>query len=180
MDERQPLPTRISSRTLAKIAVAALVVIAIAGIVLATLRPRSTSDDAPVAEGATQAASSAMTAPPPLATASQVAAEAAAGPNQVAFAPGSDELSEPATTKLMKLADTAVKLKRTVTITAKFEVSGPDQAKLEALARTRAAAVRSVLEQNKVQLTRMTTKTVSKALGEAQASELNRVDVDLN
>ena len=87
MDERQPLPTRNSSRTLAKIAVAALVVIAIAGIVLATLRPRGTADT-PVAEGATQAASSAMTAPPPLATASQVAAEAAAGPNQVAFAPG--------------------------------------------------------------------------------------------
>jgi outer membrane protein OmpA-like peptidoglycan-associated protein len=121
-----------------------------------------------------------MTAPPPLATASQVAAEAAAGPNQVAFAPGSDELSEPATTKLMKLADTAVKLKRTVTITAKFEVSGPDQARLEALARTRAAAVRSVLEQNKVQLTRMTTKTESRALGQASAKELNRVDVELN
>jgi outer membrane protein OmpA-like peptidoglycan-associated protein len=98
----------------------------------------------------------------------------------VAFAPGSDELSEPATTKLMKLADTAVKLKRTVTITAKFEVSGADQAKLEVLARTRAAAVRSVLEQNKVQLTRMTTKTVSKAYGEAAPGELNRVDVDLN
>ena len=43
MDERQPLPTRNSSRTLAKIAVAALVVIAIAGIVLATLRPRGTA-----------------------------------------------------------------------------------------------------------------------------------------
>jgi len=179
MDERQSPPTRNSSRTLAKIAVAVLVVIAIAGIVLATLRPRGTADT-PVAEGATQAASSAMTAPPPLATASQVAAEAAAGPNQVAFAPGSDELSEPATTKLMKLADTAVKLKRTVTITAKFEVSGADQAKLEALARTRAAVVRSVLEQNKVQLTRMTTKTVSKAYGEVAPIELNRVDVDLN
>jgi outer membrane protein OmpA-like peptidoglycan-associated protein len=180
MDERQSPPTRNSSRTLAKIAVAVLVVIAIAGIVLATLRPRGTPAETSVAEGATQGASSAMTAPPPMATASQVAAEAAAGPNQVAFAPGSDALSEPATTKLIKLADTAVTLKRSVTITAKFEVSGPDQAKLEALARTRAAAVRSVLEQNKVQLTRMTTKTVSKALGEASPSELNRVDIDLN
>ena len=180
MDERQSPPTRNSSRTLAKIAVAVLVVIAIAGIVLATLRPRGTPADAQVAADPTQTASSPMTAEAASAAAAAVAADAEAGPNQIAFAPGSVELSEPATTKLMKLADTAVKMKRTVTITAKFEVSGPDQAKLEALARTRAAAVRSVLEQNKVQLTRMTTKTVSKALGEAQASELNRVDVDLN
>jgi outer membrane protein OmpA-like peptidoglycan-associated protein len=182
MDERQPPPTRNSSRTLAKIAVAVLVVIAIAGIVLATLRGRGPSVDTPVAADSTQGAASSPTAGGANAavTAAAVAAEAEAGPNQVAFAPGSDALSEPATTKLMKLADTAVKQKRAVTITAKFEASRPDQQKLQALAMTRAAAVRSVLEQNKVQLTRMTTKTVSRAYGEASASELNRVDVELN
>lgn len=182
MDERQPPPTRNSSRTLAKIAVAVLVVIAIAGIVLATLRGRGPSVDTPVAADSTQGAASSPTAggANAAATAGAVAAEAEAGPNQVAFAPGSDALSEPATTKLAKLADTAVKQKRAVTITAKFEASRPDQQKLQALAMTRAAAVRSVLEQNKVQLTRMTTKTVSRAYGEASASELNRVDVELN
>jgi outer membrane protein OmpA-like peptidoglycan-associated protein len=182
MDERQPPPTRNSSRTLAKIAVAVLVVIAIAGIVLATLRGRGPSVDTPVAADSTQGAASSPTAggANAAATAGAVAGEAEAGPNQVAFAPGSDALSEPATTKLMKLADAAVKQKRAVTITAKFEASRPDQQKLQALAMTRAAAVRSVLEQNKVQLTRMTTKTVSRAYGEASASELNRVDVELN
>ena len=182
MDERQPPPTRNSSRTLAKIAVAVLVVIAIAGIVLATLRGRGPSVDTPVAADSTQGAASSPTAggANAAATAGAVAAEAEAGPNQVAFAPGSDALSEPATTKLAKLADAAVKQKRAVTITAKFEASRPDQQKLQALAMTRAAAVRSVLEQNKVQLTRMTTKTVSRAYGEASASELNRVDVELN
>ena len=44
----------------------------------------------------------------------------------------------------------------------------------------RATAVRSVFEQNKVQLTRMTTKTESSPLGQASASELNRVNVELN
>jgi len=182
MDERQPPPTRNSSRTLAKIAVAVLVVIAIAGIVLATLRGRGPSVDTPVAADSTQGAASSPTAggANAAATAAAVAGEAEAGPNQVAFAPGSDALSEPATTKLAKLADAAVKQKRAVTITAKFEASRPDQQKLQALAMTRAAAVRSVLEQNKVQLTRMTTKTVSRAYGEASASELNRVDVELN
>jgi hypothetical protein len=62
MDERQPLPTRNSSRTLAKIAVAALVVIAIAGIVLANARGGGTPADTPVAADATHAAPSAMTA----------------------------------------------------------------------------------------------------------------------
>jgi len=182
MDERQPPPPRNSSRTVAKIAVAVLVVIAIAGIVLATLRGRGAPADTPVAADSTQGAASSPTAggANAAATAAAVAGEAEAGPNQVAFAPGSDALSEPATTKLMKLADAAVKQKRAVTITAKFEASRPDQQKLQALAMTRAAAVRSVLEQNKVQLTRMTTKTVSRAYGEASASELNRVDVELN
>ena len=182
MDERQPPPTRNSSRTLAKIAVAVLVVIAIAGIVLATLRGRGPSVDTPVAADSTQGAASSPTAggANAAATAAAVAGEAEAGPNQVAFAPGSDALSEPATTKLAKLADAAVKQKRAVTITAKFEASRPDQQKLQALAMTRAAAVRSLLEQNRVQLTRMTTKTVSRAYGEASASELNRVDVELN
>jgi outer membrane protein OmpA-like peptidoglycan-associated protein len=120
-----------------------------------------------------------MTAEAASAAAAAVAADTQAGPNQVAFAPGSDELSEPATTKLMKLAETAVRLKRTVTITAKFEASRPDQAKLQDLAMKRAAAVRSVLEQNKVLLARMTTRTVSKAYGEATASELNRVEIDV-
>ena len=180
MDERQPPPTRNSSRTLAKIAVAVLVVIAIAGIVLATLRPRGTPAETPVAEGATQSVPSPMTAEAASAAAAAVAADAQAGPNQVAFAPGSDALSDPATTKLTTLADTAVKQKRTVTITAKFEASRPDQSNLQALAMTRAAAVRSVLEQNKVQLTRMTTKTESRALGQASPKELNRVDVELN
>jgi len=180
MDERQPPPTRNSSRTLAKIAVAVLVVIAIAGIVLATLRGRGTSADTQVAADPTQPAASPMTAEAASAAAAAVAADAEAGPNQIAFAPGSVELSEPATTKLVKLAEMAVKLKRTVTITAKFEASRPDQTKLQALAMTRASAVRSVLEQNKVQLTRMTTKTESRALGLVSANELNRVDVELN
>ena len=180
MDERQPPPTRNSSRTLAKIAVAVLVVIAIAGIVLATLRGRGTPADTTVAADPTQPAAAPMTADSASAAAAAAAADAAAGPNQVAFAPGSFELSEPATTKLLKLADTAVKRKRTVIITAKFEASRPDQANLQALAMKRATAVRSVFEQNKVQLTRMTTKTESSPLGQASASELNRVNVELN
>jgi len=180
MNDRQAPPPPNSSRTVAKYAVAVLVVIAIAGIVLATLRPRGTPADTPDVADATQPAASPMTAEAASAAAAAVAADAEAGPNQIAFAPGSGELSEPATTKLLKLAEVAVKQKRTVTITAKFEASRPDQMKLQELAMKRTTAVRSVLEQNKVQLTRMTIKTESSPLGQASASELNRVDVELN
>lgn len=181
MDERKPQPTRNSSQTVAKVAIAVLVVIAIAGIVLATLRRPNAAADAPAAADATQPASSAMTPPGAASTAAAAAtADTEAGPNQVAFAPGSAELSEPATSKLLKLAETAVKQKRNVVITARFEGSRPDTDKLRTLAMSRAAAVRSVLEQNKVLLTRMTVNAQSKALGEASASELNRVAVELN
>ena len=79
MDERKPPPTRNSSRTVALVAVAVLVVIAIAGIVLATLQRGLPAD---VAEDATRGASVPMTA----ASAAALAAEAEARPNQVVFA----------------------------------------------------------------------------------------------
>jgi len=61
MNERQPPPTRNPSRTLAKVGVAVLLVIAIAGIVLATLQ-KGLPPEGPVAADATQAAPPAMTA----------------------------------------------------------------------------------------------------------------------
>jgi outer membrane protein OmpA-like peptidoglycan-associated protein len=173
MDERQPPPTRNSSRTLAKIAVALLVVIAIAGIVLATLRGRGTPADTPVAADATQAASAAMTA---AAEASAVAAEAEAGPNQVVFAPGSVELSDPATAKLQRIADAARKDKRDLVILAKVEAR-PDSAQQRVLAQNRTSAVRGVLETNGVPLGKMQIRIAEEALGLVSAKEANSVEV---
>ncbi|HSC62141.1 MAG TPA: OmpA family protein [Caldimonas sp.] len=176
MDERQPPPTRNSSRTVAKVAVAVLVVIAIAGIVLATLRGRGTPADTPVAADATQPAASAMTGAASPAAASAAAAEAAAAPNQVVFAPGSAEISEAATTKLIRIADTQRKDKRELVITARVE-QGPELEKRKALARDRGSAVRSVLETNGVPLARMQIYITDEAYGIVSASEGNRVEV---
>ena len=99
MDERQTPPTRNSSRTLAKVAVAVLVVIAIAGIVLATLRGRGTPAGAPAAADATQSAASAMTA----------------------------ELSDPATLKLIRFAADATKVKRGMIVVAGKSVAGSNK-----------------------------------------------------
>ena len=172
MDERQPPPTRNPSRTLAKIAVAVLVVIAIAGIVLATLRGRGAPADTPVAADATQPAASAMTA----AAASAAAAEVEAGPNQVVFAPGSIELSDPATAKLQRIADAARKDKRDLVILAKVEAR-PDGAQQRVIAQNRTSAVRGVLETSGVPLGKMQIRIAEEALGLVSAKEANSVEV---
>ena len=180
MEDRKPPPPRNSSRTLAKVAVAVLVVIAITGIVLASLRGRGSPADTPVAADATQSAASAMTAPaaPPLATPAEEAAEAEAGPNKVAFAPGSAEVSEAAKTKLLRIAEGASKGKRAVKIAATVE-TGADGPKRMELARNRASAVRSVLEANQVPLGRMQIQIAEEALGSVTAKDANRIEVTL-
>ncbi|MEO8311431.1 MAG: OmpA family protein [Caldimonas sp.] len=179
MEDRKPSPPRNSSRTWAKVAVAVLVVIAIAGIVLASLRGRGSPAETPVAVDATQPAASAMTAAPPaLATPAEESAEADAGPNKVAFAPGSAEVSEAAKTKLMRIAEGASKGKRAVKIAATVE-TGADGPKRMELARNRASAVRSVLEANQVPLGRMQIQIAEEALGSVTAKDANRIEVTL-
>jgi outer membrane protein OmpA-like peptidoglycan-associated protein len=175
MDERQPPPLRNSSRTLAIAAVAVLVVIAIAGIVLAGLRGRGAPAGTPAAADATQPAASAMTA---AADASAVKAEAEAGPNQVVFAPESDQLSDPATTKLIRFAEAAHKDKRTVIIASKVEVR-PERPQEMELARKRANAVRGVLEAHGLPLGTMQIQIAEVPLGLVPPSEANRVDLAL-
>src|SRR4051794_959840 len=111
MDERQPPPTRNPSRTLAKVGVVVLLVIAIAGIVLASLQ-KGLPPEGPVAADATQAGSAPMTG----AAASAAAAEAEGLPNHIMFAAESPRLSSAATAKLERLAEKAKADKRLLTI----------------------------------------------------------------
>lgn len=155
------------------VAVAVLVVIAIAGIVLASLRGRGTPADTPAGADATQTAASAMTT-----NSVAAAAEAAVGPNQVVFAPLSDRLSEPASAKLLRIAATAHKESRTVVIASKIEAR-PDRADQMELAKKRAFAVRQVLEANGVPLGTMRIEIAELPTGLVTASEANRVDLAL-
>ena len=170
MDDRSaPLP-RNSSRTLAKIAVAALVVIAIAGIVLASLRGRGAAPAGTpaVVADATQPAASAMTTTSRTVT----QAEAEAGPNQVVFAPGSDEISEPGMVNLIRFAEDSRKVKRgMIVINAKVEAG---LGRMD-LTQKRDFAVRSVLEANKLPLGNMQIKVEEVPLGSVTPAEANRV-----
>lgn len=140
MDETKPAPPPSSSRTLVIALVAVLVVVAIAGIVLAGLRGRSAGSDPAAPSSSTQQAASAPTVAEPA-----IPAETGAGPNQIAFASASDQLSG---TSLKKIADVAAAAKKgshTVFIEAKLD-AGSDRAARMELAKKRADAVRRALQ----------------------------------
>jgi len=173
MNERQPPPTRNPSRTLAKVGVAVLLVIAIAGIVLATLQ-KGLPPEGPVAGDATQAGSAPMTG----AAASAAAAEAEGLPNHIMFAADSPRLSSAATAKLEGLAEKARTDKRLLTIVAKVERKGEGKEQRLQLARTRTIAVRGALERNGVPLARMETRIEEPAFGLIGDKEANRIEVN--
>ena len=171
MDERRPTPPRNPSRALAIAAVAVLVVVAIAGIVLAGMRGRDTPADARAGTDATQPASAAMTG-----AAASLAADAGAGPNQIVFAPASDRLSEPASSKLAKFAESMKKDNRLVIIATKIEAR-PDRNEQMELAKKRAYAVRQVLEGRGIALATMRIEITELPKGLVTAREGNLVEV---
>jgi outer membrane protein OmpA-like peptidoglycan-associated protein len=152
-------------------AVALLVVVAIAGIVLGTMRGKGTTM-APTAGDSTPAAAPAMTEAPP------AAADAAAKPNQVVFAPGSDQLSDAASAKLAKIAETAKKSATGVTIASRIE-SRPDRANQMELAKKRSAVVRQALEAAGIPLARIRIDIAELPNGGVPPAEANWVDVVL-
>jgi outer membrane protein OmpA-like peptidoglycan-associated protein len=173
MDDRPaPLP-RISSRTIAMVAVAVLIVIAIAGIVLAGLRSRGGSPETAGPSDATQ-----QDAPPLTAAASAAEAEDEAAPNLVVFASASHQLSGKASTKLVHLAETAKKEHRSVVIATRIEARS-DRAEQRELAKERAVAVRQVLEANGVSLGTMRIEISELPTGLVPPRDANRVELTL-
>jgi outer membrane protein OmpA-like peptidoglycan-associated protein len=150
-------------------AVAVLVVVAIAGIVLGTMRGKG-APSAPTASDSTPATESPMTAAPP------PAAEASAGPNQIVFAPGSDRVSESASAKIAKIAETAKVSATSVTISSRIE-SRVDRAEQMELAKKRTAAVRQVLQGAGIPLGRMRIDISEHPNGMVSAAQANSVEV---
>lgn len=150
-------------------AVALLVVVAIAGIVLGTMRGKE-APTAPAATGSTPAPDAPMTAAP------ASAAEAAARPNQIVFAPGSAQVSEASTAKLAALAETAKKSSTGVTIASRIEARA-DRADQMELAKKRAYNVRQALEAGGIPLSRMQIDIAEMPTGLVNAAEANGVDV---
>jgi outer membrane protein OmpA-like peptidoglycan-associated protein len=175
MEERKTPPPRIASRTAVMAAVAVLIVIAIAGIVLASMRGRTASPEG-TGPQSTQAGASAPTGTSASGQSAGVADEG--GPNEVFFAPGSDQLSPAATAKLTLLASTAKKEGRSVVVATKIEANA-DRVKNMEMAKKRAYNVRGVLTTGGVSLSVMKIEVSELPVGLVPPSIANRVEVAL-
>jgi OmpA family protein len=140
MDDPRPAPPRNASRTWVIALVALLIVVAIAGIVLAGLRGRSAGAVPGSPPSPTQQGGDATTAPAPA-----VAAEAGAGPNQLAFASASDTLTPISLKKISDVAQAATKESHSVLIEARLEAGSAREQRME-MAKKRADAVRKALQ----------------------------------
>ena len=173
MDESKPAAPRNSSRTLVIALVAVLIVVAIAGIVLAGLRGRSTgagpgSLSSPTPQGGEATTASA----PPL------AAEVGAGPNRIAFASESDALSPVSLKKIVDIATEAKKESHTVVVSAKLEAGGGRDQRME-LAKKRADAVRRALQAGGMSLSALKVQISEFPAGLVPAIDADRVELSM-
>ena len=171
MPDRKSSSTSNSSRTVAKVAVAVLIVIAIGGFVLAGLKAGKSAPEQAVAADSTQEPAVAPTTGAALPDAA-ASAEATELPSHiVAFAPSAANLSEKELAKVRTMAETAKKKNRAIEIVSTVEESQ------FGLAQQRVSLVRQTLVDNGVPLTRMSTQVSKVAHG--AATEANFVAMNL-
>ena len=176
MSERTSLRGRMSLQALAKFTVAVLVLIAIAGFVLATIRGRNVSGVSVSTPSTAGVPATMTTAARP--TEDEIRAETDAGPNGLVFAPNSDQISDRAAAKLEHLAIAARDAKRAVTIGAKIEIRGDRSDQME-LAKKRTFAVRSALNAQGIPLGTISIHIDEMPKGLLPSKQANRVEVAL-
>ena len=161
MDSSKPMQ-RTSSRTLVIAAVALLIVIAIAGIVLAG----RSSAPAPAGAGSGPASTQAEASGP------------TSGANEVVFAPGSDKLPTQSSESIARFSEGARGVGGTVRMTARY-LTGADKAKDLELAKGRTSAVRHALQANGVKAEQMQVELVEMPAGALNDKDANRVEMAL-
>ncbi|MEP6739084.1 MAG: hypothetical protein ABJA61_01810 [Caldimonas sp.] len=167
MTESKP-PKRNLSRTAVITAVALLLVIAIAGIVLARR-------DAPQ-QGTAAAVPDAAPASTPLGASAPTAA--ASSPNEVVFAPLSDKLPAHSNDVLSRFSETARGGTGTVRLTARF-LTGENKARDLELAKARTTAIRHAIIANGVKADGMQVELIEMPAGSLNGTDGNRVDMTL-
>lgn len=175
MDASKPAPPSNASRTLVIALVAVLIVVAIAGIVLAGLRGRSagtglasTSASGPTrqpVEGTTT-----VVAPP------AVEAEAGAGPNLLAYAKASDTLTPASLKKIADIALAAKKEGHNVVVTARLE-AGDDREQRMETAKKRVDGVRRALQAAGVSINVIKIQVSELPAGLVRAPDSERVEL---
>jgi hypothetical protein len=165
MNEGRPAQ-RNSSRTVVIAAVALLIVIAIAGIVLAGRT------------GAPTPATAASGAASPVATTQPEVAGPTSGPNEVVFAPGSDKLPTQSSESIARFSEGARGVGGGVRMTARY-LTGANKARDLELAKARTSAVRHALQSNGVKAEAMQVELVEMPVGALTDKDANRVEMAL-
>ena len=173
MDDSKPAPPRNPSRTLVIALVAVLIVIAIAGIVLAGLRGRPSGAVSGSASSPTQQDVAATTtiAPP-------IPAEVGAKPNQLGFEKASDTLSGMTLKKIAEVARSATKESHKVEITAQLEAGAGREQRME-LAKKRADAVRKALQANGLSVNAIRVQLSELPPGLVSALDADRLEINM-
>ena len=174
-EPRKPPPSN-SSRTLAIIAVAVLIVVAIAGIVIAGRKapaaPETTAATAP-----TTAATTATPAPP-ASTPQAAASPTDPLPKDVVFAAGSDKLPVGSNEPLARFADAARTSASSVRLSARF-LTGKNKERDMELAKARTGSIRHALQANGVGAGKMQVELIEMPDGSLTPDAANRVDLTL-
>jgi hypothetical protein len=157
-------PQSNSSRSIAIGAVGLLIVVAIAGIVLAGRNAGS-----PTAPGA---------AGGPVTTQPGASGPTAVNPNEVVFAGGSAKLPATATESIAKFAESARAGSNGVRVSARF-ITGENKARDLELAKGRTTAVREALKADGIAPEKMQIELVEMPAGSLTEANSNRVDLTL-
>jgi outer membrane protein OmpA-like peptidoglycan-associated protein len=173
MSEPKKPPPSNSSRTLAVVAVAVLIVVAIAGIVLAGRKaPAAPEATASTAPGTTTAPAS------PASTPQGAAAPTEPLPQDVVFAAGSDKLPAGANEPLARFADAARSSASSIRLSARY-LTGANKEKDFELAKARTGAIRHALQANGVTGNKMQVELIEMPAGTLTPDAGNRVDLTL-
>lgn len=166
MNESRPAAPIHASRTVVIAAVVLLIVIAVAGIVLA-------------GRYGTPAPGGAASAPAaPVASTQPDAAGPTSAPNEVLFAAGSDRLPAQSSESIARFSEGARSASGMVRVTARY-ATGENKAKDVALAKSRAAAVRHALQANGLKAESMQVELIEMPAAGMNAKDANRVDLSL-
>ena len=166
MEDSKPAQ-RTSSRTLAIAAVVLLIVVAIAGIMLAGRHQRPAPGTAAALPDVPATKTTLQPGPEPT----------VAGPNEVLFTPGSGKLPAEATDSVAKFAEGA-RTGGLVRLTARVLTGANKERDLE-LAKTRTATVRHALEANGVKPEQMQIEMVEMPAGTLSPRNAGRVEMSL-
>jgi hypothetical protein len=177
MSEPKKPPPGNPSRTVAIIAVAVLIVVAIAGIVIAGRKPPAAPETSATTVPATPATATATPAPP-ASTPQAAASPTDTLPKEVAFLPGSDTLPSGANEPLARFADAARTSASSVRLSARYLTGAGKEKGLE-LAKARTGAVRHALQANGLSGGKMQVELIEMPEGSLTPEAGNRVDLTL-